>query len=112
MATFYIKQHDLLPNLVVTLLEGDDPVDLTLATGARFLMRNLLAGLKVSAVATILDQSVEANLGKVSYTWVSPDTDTVGKFNGEVEITWPGSKTQTFPAHKYFTVDVQNDLTD
>lgn len=112
MATFYIKQHDLLPKLVVTLLEGETPVDLTLATSARFLMRNILAGLKVTAVADVLDQTNPDNLGKVSYTWAGLDTDTVGKFNGEIEITWPGGKTQTFPAHKYFTVDVQNDLTD
>lgn len=112
MATFYIKQHDLLPKLVVTLLEGKTPVDLTQAVGARFLMRNLIVGLKVNAVATILDQTIEANRGKVSYTWSGTDTDTVSVFNGEIEITWPGSKTQTFPAHKYFKVDVQNDLTD
>lgn len=112
MATFYIKQHDLLPILVVTLTEGGEAVDLSLATSARFLMKNLRFGLKVNQVATILDQNITANKGKVSYAWQGTDTDTVGKFNGEIEITWPGGKTQTFPAQKYFTVDVQNDLTD
>lgn len=111
-ATFIIKQHDLLPKLSLTLVEGVDPVDLSLATSARLLVRSLATGLKVNAVMTVLDQNVPANKGKVEYTWTGTDTDTVGKYKAEVEILWPGNKPQTFPANKYFVVDVQNDLTD
>lgn len=116
MATeFTIKQHDLLPALVVTLLDGTTPVDLTDVITARLLMRNLSAGLKVSALMTVLDQSDADNLGKVQYEWVGTDTDTVGGFKAEIEVIWPGDKPQTFPASKtlkYFTITVQNDLTD
>lgn len=112
---FTIKQHDLLPALVVTLLDDDVAVDLTTADSARLLMRNLAAGLKVNAFMTILDQTDADNLGKVSYDWQGLDTDTVGTFNAEVEIIWPGDRPQTFPAAKtlkYFKVVIQNDLTD
>jgi hypothetical protein len=112
---FDIKQHDLEPPLIVTCLDGGAAVDLTTAVSARLLLRNLTAGLKVNAFCTILDQSVPANLGKVKYIWQGTDTDTVGVFNGEIEIIWPGNRPQTFPAAKaakYFKVNVHNDLTD
>lgn len=112
---FTIKQHDLLPSLVVTLLDDDTAVDLTTAISARFLMRSLATGLKVSALMSVLDQTDADNLGKVSYDWQALDTDTVGTYNAEVEIIWPGDRPQTFPAAKtlkYFKVVIQNDLTD
>lgn len=109
---FSIKQHDLLPELVVTLLDNTVAVDLTDAVSARLLMRNLVAGLKVDAPVSILDPAVPANTGKVKYTWGLADTDIVGVFNAEVEVIWPGNKPQTFPGDGYFTVKVGNDLTD
>lgn len=111
---FNIKQHDLEPPLIVACLDDGDPVDLTTAVSARLLMRNLLAGLKVDAVCEILNQTTY--LGMVRYIWVADDTDTVGVFNAEIEIIWPGGRPQTFPAGKgaarYFKVNVNNDLTD
>lgn len=114
MATqvFSIKQHDLLPEMVITLLDNDAAVDLTNAVSARLLMRNLVAGLKVDAPVSILDQSVTANKGRVVYTWTGTDTDTVGVFKAEVEVIWPGPKPQTFPGDSYFQIKVVNDLTD
>lgn len=112
---FTIKQHDRLPALIVTCLDGTDAVDLTAAVSARLLMRNLSAGLKVNAAVTILDQTDPDNIGKVRYSWVALDTDTVGSFNAEIEVTWPGGQLQTFPAakaQKYFKVTVLNDLDD
>lgn len=111
---YTIKQHDLLPDLVVTLLDGTTPVDLTTAESARLLVRNL-SGLKVNALMAIMDQTVAENIGKVVYTWTGTDTDTVASYNAEVEIIWPGARPQTFPSaktQKYFKVTVLNDLTD
>lgn len=110
---FVIKQNDQLPALIVTCLDGAEPVDLLTATSARLLMRNLSAGLKVDAEVEILDQTDDDNLGKVTYEWEPTDTDTVGTFNAEIEVTWPDGKIQTFPAsktQKYFKVIVLNDL--
>lgn len=120
-ATFRIKQHDLKPSLQVVLLSDmpqqdpglppqSNPVNLTQATAARLLMSSRRTGLKVSGAMTIADQSVVANLGLVTYDWQAGDTDTVGQFDAEIEVTWPTGKPQTFPANQYFTVDVQKDL--
>lgn len=108
--TFFIKQHDLEPGLEVQLLSGTDPVNLTQASSARLLMYSRKTGLKVAGAMTITDQTVTANTGVVTYAWQAGDTDTVGIFNAEIQVDWPASRPQTFPAHQYFTVDVQKDL--
>jgi hypothetical protein len=103
---FIIKQNDLEPPLQVTLLDGTTPVDLTLATGVLFLMKNS-GGLKVN-YAMVVDPN--PTTGKVSYAWISGDTDTVGQYSAEIQVTWPAARPQTFPVDKYFVVDVQKDL--
>ncbi len=107
---FIIKQHDLEPPLRVTLLDGTEAVDLSAVSEVRFLMKSRSTGLKVDDVMTVEDQSNPDNWGKVSYTWQSGDTDTVGTFTGEIQVMWIGSRPQTFPANKYFTIDIQKDL--
>jgi len=104
-----IKQNDLEPPLQVTLLDGTTPVNLTSASEVRFLMKTGTT-LKVSAVMTVADQSILANHGKVSYNWVTGDTDTVAQYSAEIQVTWPSTRPQTFPVDKYFVVDVQKDL--
>lgn len=107
---FYIKQYDLRPDLRVRLLDEDVAVDLTGAASALFLMRNRRSGLKISAAMTILDQTQDATKGVVSYSWQAGDTAIHGDFQGEVQVTWPGSKPQTFPANGYITVSIGKDL--
>lgn len=107
---FPMKHYDLYPVLQITLLDGTDPVDLTLATEARLLLSSRNTGLKVNAVMTILDQTVSANKGIVQYAWHHGDTDTLGTFIGEIQVLWPGSIPQTFPASGYFTVIISRDL--
>jgi hypothetical protein len=108
---FYIKRHDRLPALRLTLLDDETPVDLTNAGTIRLLMFNLAAGLKVDAEVIKLTQTGDT-LGQVEYTWVDDDTDTVGSYKAEVEVMWPGSVRQTFPASGYFTIKVTKDLND
>lgn len=110
MADFYIKQHDLEPSLVLQLLSDAVPVNLTQATGAIFLMSSRKTGLKATGTMTIADQTVADDIGVVTYSWQAGDTDTVGEYTAEVQVTWPGNKPQTFPANQYFTVSVQKDL--
>jgi hypothetical protein len=38
---------------------------------------------------------VDAVAGIATYTWAPGDLDTVGDFNGEVEVVFPGGKIQT-----------------
>lgn len=86
------------------------PVDLTVATGVRFLLRSRSSASTplIAAAATKEDQV--ANAGWVHYDWQTGDTASPGLYFAEVEVTWPGGKTQTFPADGYGTVSVVSDL--
>lgn len=107
---FVIKQHDLLPHLQIQLLSGTDPVDLLNATSVTFLMSNRKTGLKISSPMVIADQSDPDQLGIVTYRWQLGDTDIAGDYNAEIQVNWPASSPQTFPAHSYMTISVEKDL--
>lgn len=107
MTDFWIKQDDLLPEITATLRDGAGAaVDLASAAVA-FKMR--LAGgttLKVNAAATI----VSAPLGQVKYTWTGTDTDTVGDYEAEWQVTFPSGKPETFPNDGYTLIKIAADL--
>lgn len=101
MAIFYIKKGDTAPPLRVFLRQRDgSPIPLAGATVV-FHMGN---GKVASGTVDIL----VANLGKVEYKWQSSDTDTVGSFNGEFEIT-DGGDDQTVPSNEYIVIKVLDD---
>jgi len=104
---FWIKQNDTGPAIAATLRDANgDVVDLTGAS-VRFHMR--LKGsttAKVDAAATV----VSASLGEVSYGWAAADTDTVGKFDAEFEVTHSDASVETFPNTSYITVIVKDDI--
>lgn len=104
---FYIKQNDTSPNLDATLKDASDNViDLTGAT-LRFHMRKIGAtSAKVDAGATILD----AEAGQVRYTWSSGDTDAIGSFEAEFEVTYGDGSIETFPNNKFFSVEITDDI--
>lgn len=102
-----VKQGDLLPELTAILKDADgNIVDLTGATSAEFHMVPVGGGVaKVNATATIVDPPA----GEVKYTWQGTDTDTVGDFYAEFEVTWVG-KTETFPNDGHLVLRVVDDL--
>lgn len=105
---FYVKKGDTLPTVLVQLT--DSTGDYLVLTGAtvRFKMKPAGGGsYKVDAAATITD----ALLGKVSYTFTSTDTDTVGDYYVEWVVTLSGT-TQTVPTDTYKIVTVTPTLAD
>lgn len=108
MSDFTIKSGSTAPALVVTLLDGPDPLNLTGAT-VRMRMRKVSGGpLVVDSPATVLGDPL---LGVVSYQWVAADTDEVGDFEVEWEVTFAGGAEQVFPTEGYTTVTVEPSLT-
>lgn len=104
---FFIKRGDRLPTLARALKFTDGSViDLTGCT-VRWRMRDKVGGtVMVDAPATI----VSATDGKVEYAWASPDTDTVGHFVGEWQVTYPDAKVLTVPTLNFVTVHVGESL--
>lgn len=107
MSDITLKRGDRLPLLDRTLLdENDNAVDLTGAT-VRFIMRAYGAtNPKISAAATVLD----ADEGRVRYSWGATDTDTAGHYQAEFEVTFSNGRKETFPNDHHLTVDVVADL--
>lgn len=104
---FKIKQNDTSPIILATLKDGNDAViDLT-GTSVRFHMKKYRATTtKVDAAATIVGE----DLGTVKYVWQSSDTDTVGSYQAEFEVTFSDGTVETFPNTDYIQVDIIDDI--
>ncbi len=105
--TFRIKQNDTAPSLRANLKQGDnDPIDLSNAT-VRFHMRAV-----GSSYAVVDKDAVVANAGSgiVQYNWEQADTATVGEYQAEFEVTYPGGEVETFPNGGFLGVTVTDDI--
>lgn len=105
MADFTIKRGDNFPYLNATLTDQNGPINLTNAVSVKFIMK-MTTGTAVTGTATI----VSAAAGTVQYQWGASDTNLVGEYNAEFEITWPSTKVETVPNSGYFTVSIVPDL--
>lgn len=106
---FKIKQNDTSPSLEATLKDGNGTViDLTGAT-VNFHMRQIgKTTVKVDASATV---SSPATSGVVEYQWTASDTDTIGVFQGEFEVTYSTGAIETFPNGSYIAIEILDDIT-
>jgi hypothetical protein len=106
--TFYIKQNDTVPSIRATLQNGNgDPVDLINAT-VRFHMRAIGANNTTVDAAAVV---VSAEAGIVQYNWIADDTDTIGSYQAEFEVTYPDSTVETFPNDGYVRIEIIDDIT-
>ncbi len=108
-----MKKGDLLPILDVVLRDSQGAVNLSGATSATFKMSTPQdvadnSAPKIDAVAAI-DGDQGANPGKVTYTWTSGDTDTIGTFWAEIVVLYT-SKTITYPNGGYYIVEILEDV--
>lgn len=107
VADFTIKAHDRLPAIQAVLMSDGVPVDLTTASGVKFILSLAVGSTpKVNTAATV----VTAAGGVVRYDWAAVDTDTPGAYLGEWQVTWADGRKQSFPTLTYHTVNVVADL--
>lgn len=94
MATFYIKQGDLLPVIEELLLNDDGTaINLSGATVKFHLVVPMVGNIIVNGVADVLDVTT----GHVRYTWQTNDTTATGTYEREWEVTYGSGKTVTVP---------------
>ena len=107
--TFYIKQNDTSPSIRATLKDGDGTVINLTDASVRFHMRT------VGGTSTTTDSAASivspATGGIVQYDWVAADTDTVGSYQAEFEVTYSDSSIETFPNNGYIRVEITDDIT-
>lgn len=93
MASLTVKQFDTSPALTATLTDSVGAINLTSATSVKFVMKGKVSATTVTGTCTIVD----AVNGKVSYAWVSPDTNTPDTYSVEFVIHWSAGGIQTVP---------------
>ena len=103
---FSIKQNDTSPALQATLKDAAlSPINLTGAT-VRFHMKSIEGAIKIDDPMTVTN----ALGGVVQYDWVLGDTDTVGAYYVEFEVTYSDASVETFPNNGNKIVSVVREL--
>jgi len=104
--SFFIKQNDTSPALLATLKDfSGSAINLTGAS-VLFHMKDLSGTVKIDQAMTITN----ATLGLVRYDWQVGDTDTVGTYYVEFQVTYSDSSVETFPNNGNKVVSVVKEL--
>jgi len=105
--SFKIKQNDTSPLLQTTLTDpSGNAIDLSGCT-IRFHMKRYKASTaKIDGSVTVVDEEG----GVVRYAWQSGDTDTMGSYLAEFEVTYNDGTIETFPNSGYIQVDVLGEI--
>lgn len=99
---FTIKNGDTSPALRAVLKYDDGSVVNLTDASVRFHMR------RYGEETVLIDEpaSVVSIAGIVEYPWIVADTDEVGKYEGEFEVTYSDDTIETFPSNGYIRIDV------
>tara|TARA_R110000782_G_scaffold1000_1_gene3559 strand:+ start:338 stop:658 length:321 start_codon:yes stop_codon:yes gene_type:complete len=103
---FTIKQNDTSPSLKANLTDSDlTPITLTGAT-VKFHMKSITGVVKVDSSMIIID----AANGVIQYNWSSGNTDTVGTYYVEFQVTYSDGSIETFPNSGNKVISVVREL--
>jgi hypothetical protein len=103
---FSIKQNDTSPSLQATLKDAAlDPINLTGAT-VRLHMKSVDGTIKIDQPMTV----VTPLQGLIRYDWQAGDSDTVGTYYVEFEVTYADASIETFPNNGSKVVSVVREL--
>jgi hypothetical protein len=106
--TFSIKQNDTGPAMLATLQDASGAAVNITGALVRFHMRQIgSTQVKVDAAVTI----VSPLDGAVRYNWIAADTDTIGSYQAEFEVTYADASIETFPNDGYIRVEIIDDIT-
>ena len=103
---FHLKRGDTSPSFERQLTGDGAPIDLSEAgTTVRFIMHD--------GGEAVIDRSasiVDAPEGVVRYNWLDGDTDTVGTYRAEFEVTYSDGAVESFPNDHDLYIRVAPDL--
>lgn len=99
----FMKQRDTLPTFSAILQGSDGAPVILVNSSARFLMRDAKTrAVKVDRAAVITNPTG----GRIEFAWAVADTDRVGFFDAEVEVTYDDGSLETFPSQGAHRVEV------
>src|SRR4051794_18539869 len=101
MADLTVKRGDTWPPVKGRAADDDGALDLASAASITFLMKK--TALLVTGTVDVIDPP-DAEGNNWSYTWTAGDTDVIGDYQVELEITWAVGHTETVPNSGYSTI--------
>jgi uncharacterized protein YfaS (alpha-2-macroglobulin family) len=104
--SFFIKQNDTSPALLATLKDFSGVAINVTGAAIRLHMKDLSGTIKIDQAMTITN----ATLGLVRYDWQVGDTDTVGTYYVEFQVTYSDGSVETFPNNGNKVVSVVKEL--
>lgn len=108
--TFKITQNDTSPSLATTLLAEGEPIDLSDATAVRFLMEDRYERLVIDDDLSGSVRFLDASNGEVEYTFSASDTQTVGSYHAEFEVTYNNGSIETFPSNGKIDIEIVEEI--
>lgn len=103
---FTLKQNDTSPSIQATLKDASgSAVDISGAT-VKFHMKSIDGTLKIDEAATV----VNASGGVVKYDWTSADTDVVGTYYAEFQVSYADLTVETFPNSGNIVIQIKPEL--
>lgn len=103
---FTLKQNDTSPSIQATLKNASgSAVDLSGAT-VKFHVKSVDGTLKINQTATLVDE----DNGVVKYDWQAGDTDTVGTYYAEFQVSYADLTTETFPNNDNIVILIKSEL--
>ncbi len=104
--TFTVKQNDTVPALEAQLLDSEgNPINLDMC-GVRFHMRDGYGRKEIIRPAII----TSAAQGLIKVNWQAGETDTVGVYRCEFQITFTDNTILTVPNDGYFLINIVQEL--
>lgn len=103
---FYIKQNDTSPSVQAALTDANNQAISLVGASVQFHMEDIEGNLKVNSAMTITNDIG----GIVQYDWVSGDTDTVGTYYVEFEVTYFDGSVETFPNNNKEVIIIRPEL--
>jgi len=108
---FTIKKGDTSPALTATLIDPDgEPAPLTLADEVEFFLNTPRSESKISDDLSGGVSILNAQDGRVQYSWNDGDTDAVGQREAEFVVTFENGKVQSYPNNGFIYVVVERDV--
>lgn len=103
---FTITQDDTSPALSSTLTDGGQPVDITGYNEVEFHMENKYQEIVINEDTTGRVSVVDAASGRVSYTFGAEDTENVGTYWAEWQVTYDSGNVETFPSGEKLKIEI------
>ena len=103
---FTIKQNDTSPSLGATLKDAQSTVVSLVGATVKLHMNSLDGVAKINQTMTVTD----AEGGVIQYDWQAGDTDTVGAYYAEFQVTYVDGSVETFPNDGNLTVSIVKEL--